>query len=502
VNSHVREKPFSVLESLSTCQKMEIENTTTATSTNSFTTDATIVAEMMDATSNPEPIRKKVNAPRGPLAKHWAGCTWNNPPAGWKAIFARLSGHCTYWVAGAETGESGTPHIQFMLCFTSAKRSSTILKLFPSPVHLEVKSKDSTMKQASDYCKKDGQFVEYGTLPEDQHVKGLKVIKDNYADTLEKAKAGDFDAILPKHQIVHYKTIRQIRHDTKPMPADLTWSEGNQPNTWIHGPTRVGKSWMAREMLKPKFYTKNATNKWWDRYDGEENVLIEDIDPSHGYQGHYLKIWADKYAFPVEIKCSGDLIRPKQIVVTSNYSIEEVFPDPSIHLPLMERFKVIHKKLPWNASINSHLSCKQPRPFEKMPIPMVSNRTRKFDMPLTKPPMFRQNANGDLVPWVDNQPKFGPVPSLTKKSRAVKPKIVLSDSEDANVSVSVDSEIISIDDSSSEEMPCEICAICNSRKCNPLKCNCECHGGFVESIDTSSEAESDSDETIRKRDFY
>jgi len=481
---------------------MEIENTTTATSTNSFNTDATVVAEMMEATSDPTPIRKKVTAPRGPMAKHWAGCTWPNPPAGWKAIFARLSGHCAYWVAGEEIGDGGLHHIQFMLCLTSPKRSSTILKLFPSPVHLEVKSKDSTMAQAAEYCKKDGKFVEFGELPNDQHVNGLKVIKDNYQDTLEKAKKGEFDAIIPKHQIVHYKTIRQIRHDTKPMPEDLTWTEGNQPNTWIHGPTRVGKSWMAREMLKPRFYTKNAANKWWDRYDGQANVLIEDIDPSHGYQGHYLKIWADKYAFPVEIKCSGDLIRPQKIVVTSNYTIQEVFPDPSIHLPLLERFKIIEKTVPWNASINTHLSCKQPRFFEKQAIPKVSSRSRKFDMPLSKPPMFRQNANGDLVPWVDTQPKFGPIPKLTKKSSAKNPKLVLSDSDEYdNLSKS---DVITIEDTSEEEMACEnsICAICNSRKCNPLACNCECHSACVESIDTSSEAESDSDETIRKRDFY
>lgn len=79
------------------------------------------------------------------------------------------------------------------------------------------------------------------------------------------------------------------------------------------------------------------------------------MDLSHVYQGYYLKIWADKYAFPVEVKNSGDLIRPKIIVVTSNYSIKEVFPDKSIHEPLLRRFHEIKKEVPYDATVNTFL---------------------------------------------------------------------------------------------------------------------------------------------------
>lgn len=65
----------------------------------------------------------------------------------------------------------------------------------------------------------------------------MKVIADKYADTISKAKSGKIDDIVPEHQLRYYKTIKQIQKDNKKMPESLTWSEGNQPNLWIYGPT-------------------------------------------------------------------------------------------------------------------------------------------------------------------------------------------------------------------------------------------------------------------------
>jgi len=221
----------------------------------------------------------------------------------------------------------------------------------------------------------------------DQKVAGLKVIQDAYADTLAKAKEGKIDEIIPEHQIRYYSTIKKIKADTKKMPENLSWDEGEQPNYWIWGPTRTGKSYKARNMLG-QFYPKIASNKWWDKYNGEENVLIEDIDTSHQYQGYNLKIWADKYAFPVEVKYGADWIRPKVIIVTSNYSIKEVFPDPSIHLPLLERFKEIHLTERYKKpALDGKLPPKKAAPPKK----------RKYDQPLKKPALYRQNAEGAIV---------------------------------------------------------------------------------------------------------
>jgi len=83
-------------------------------------------------------------------------------------------------------------------------------------------------------------------------------------------------------------------------------------------------------------------NKWWESYNGEEVVLIEDVGLSHGWMGDFLKIWGDRYGFRAEIKCDSTVLRPKKIIVTSNYSPEMLWPDKNVHEPILRRFKLIH----------------------------------------------------------------------------------------------------------------------------------------------------------------
>jgi len=186
------------------------------------------------------------------------------------------------------------------------------------------------------------------------------------------------------------------------MPKHLDWEEGNQPNIWIHGDTGYGKSFQARKILGDRFYPKIASNKWWDKYKGEENVLIEDVDKTHTYQAYNFKIWADKYAFPVEIKYGNDVVRPKIIVVTSNYPIKEVFPDPRDHEPLLRRFKEVHKNVKWNATIDGVLKSKKVKAKESL-VNKKAKKVKKNHMPLKKPALYKQNANGDIVPSKQDQ---------------------------------------------------------------------------------------------------
>jgi len=109
--------------------------------------------EVETVTTAPENIQPvKLSNPSG---KHWAGCTLNNPTAADEACWlAKIQPLATYYVYGKEVGASGTPHFQFMVSFAKQTRLSAVRKLFPSGGNWEVKSPRSTMKEASDYCKK------------------------------------------------------------------------------------------------------------------------------------------------------------------------------------------------------------------------------------------------------------------------------------------------------------------------------------------------------------
>lgn len=89
-----------------------------------------------------------------PKAKHWAGCTLNNYTEDDLHRFGlNIAPLADYYVFGKEIAPSGTPHLQFMICFKSQKSLIALKKLLPG-AHLEVKSRNSTMLEASNYCKK------------------------------------------------------------------------------------------------------------------------------------------------------------------------------------------------------------------------------------------------------------------------------------------------------------------------------------------------------------
>lgn len=81
---------------------------------------------------------------------------------------------------------------------------------------------------------------------------------------------------------------------------------------------------------------------WWDGYDGQEVAIIEDIDKYDVKFGGHMKEWADRYAFRGNQKFGGTLLRPKKLVVTSNYSIREIWSDIQTYGPLERRFKSIY----------------------------------------------------------------------------------------------------------------------------------------------------------------
>lgn len=261
-------------------------------------------------------------------AKRWC-YTYNNPvdvPPFSEEDFV-------YHVYGEETGESGTPHYQGFIIFKKYKRLTQLKKIL-NAAHFEVAK--GTNAQASDYCKKDGKYHEFGSIPPDPSAAGGKATKAKYERAFKHAKNGELDEIDADLRIKHYRTFKQIAIDYANNIPPLETTAG----IWIYGESGIGKSRYAREKY-PDSYVKNC-NKWWDGYQNEDYVIIDDLDDSHSCLGHYLKRWADHYAFTAETKGGSLYIRPQKIIVTTQYRIEEIFKDGPTVQALTRRFEFIN----------------------------------------------------------------------------------------------------------------------------------------------------------------
>lgn len=234
-----------------------------------------------------------------------------------------------YKVIGKEVGQQGTPHLQGFIILPRMFRLSAMKKI-SSRAHWEIAR--GTSEEAARYCKKDGDYVEQGECP---LTPGLAE-QTRWAEAKKRAREGDLDGVPADIYIRYYRTLKDIKKDHMAKPADADDVTG----VWIWGRAGCGKSRKARTDYSNAYM--KMQNKWWDGYQDEEYVILDDFDSKE--LGHLLKIWADRYPFVGETKGGAIYIRPKKFVVTSNYAPDDVkFGwDLDTQEAIKRRFTVIH----------------------------------------------------------------------------------------------------------------------------------------------------------------
>lgn len=247
---------------------------------------------------------------------------------------------CRYLVYGQEIGESGTPHLQGFVVFSTNKRLAGCLKWLPG-AHFE-KARGTNL-EASSYCKKDGNFVEEGTLPADT----ATAKSDLWKAVIASARAGTLEDTHPSVYVQNNRWYHQERSAYRKLES-LDGTCG----FWIYGLSGVGKTSAVFNTFGIDNVYDKGVNKWWDGYGDEETVLIDDVTVENGkYIASFLLRWADK--FPVRVETKGGMlrVRPKRIICTSNYKLEDVFENCGVDMDAMRRrFRCIEK-----TTINSEI---------------------------------------------------------------------------------------------------------------------------------------------------
>jgi len=241
-----------------------------------------------------------------------------------------------YAIIGKETGESGTPHLQGYLVYKNPVRFNTVRQAVSMRSHIEPAK--GTAVQNVAYCSKEDAFREWGTRPISNKDKG-RLEKERYSQAWDHAARGNLEDIDADLRIRHYSTLKRI-FDDKMTERQLVDTE--EEMLWYWGASGTGKSRKARTD-NPDAYLKNC-NKWWDGYTDQQVCLLEDFDQKHSVLVHHLKIWADRYPFLGELKGSTRKIRPRRLIVTSNYHPRDIWTDASDLEPILRRFKIVEFK--------------------------------------------------------------------------------------------------------------------------------------------------------------
>lgn len=240
----------------------------------------------------------------------------NYRPGDVELLTFRLSQNCSYFVVGRETGESGTRHLQGYFELLNRARLSTIkTRLGFAGLHLECRR--GSASQASEYCKKDGDYYEFGTISRSeqgrrtdiealhrslQEKKGLREISDEHFGSFLKYR----------RSIYAYRSIHAGQRDWV-CSVVVYW-----------GRTGTGKTRNVFDNNESVWVYPGGG--WFDGYDGDQIVLFDDFSGSEFKIGYLLKL-LDRY--PMQVPIKGDFVSwvPTEIYITSNLDPRVWYPN-------------------------------------------------------------------------------------------------------------------------------------------------------------------------------
>ena len=93
---------------------------------------------------------------------------------------------------------------------------------------------------------------------------------------------------------------------------------------WIHGASGLDKSRMAKAVCARDSYCKLPDTKWFDGYDGQGVLILNDLRKSTFTYSYMLEL-LDRYEFRVEVKGAVVPLLAKVIIITCSKSHEDLW---------------------------------------------------------------------------------------------------------------------------------------------------------------------------------
>jgi len=182
-------------------------------------------------------------------------------------------------------------------------------------------------------------LFEYGELPADRPSASAQVTKRSdeekkrklddiiieMKDMIEKGEDDEAFRKFPRNYLTYGEKLKAMVHQRR----DFFQTKGN-PHIWLTGNPGTGKS-AIMQVIYPEYFNKNLDTKFFDRFDEKvhSHVLLQDVDHNTieklGVQ--FFKSICDEAGYPIDQKYKTPQIVRLCVLVTSNFSIEDVLPE-------------------------------------------------------------------------------------------------------------------------------------------------------------------------------
>lgn len=233
--------------------------------------------------------------------------TLNNPTEREKEIFMEVI--CKKIVVGAEVGEEGTPHLQWVIVWYEKKSFSQAKALLCDRVHIEACKKP--WEANATYCRKEDNVLR----DEDNSRQGARTDITTFRDEILVKGKRTWDLINSDyiHQLAKFPRLECLIQNQKAKMATQGWRNVEVHVLW--GDSGTGKTRKAFEK-GDSYFLFQLNPEWWDGYDGEEYIIIDDF--YGGLPFNRLLRLLDGYPCQVPIKGGSRWLEATTITITSN----------------------------------------------------------------------------------------------------------------------------------------------------------------------------------------
>jgi len=214
-----------------------------------------------------------------------------------------------YAVLGDEVSSEGTPHFQGYLELTDKIYARPLQALLPGAFHEE---RIGTALEAADYCKKEGEWVERGTMTNPGRRTDIEDIKRMVKEKRPMSEIAEHTQSY--QQLKFAKLYKECTQKKRPIQdIDVRW---------YYGKAGTGKTKAAYDEF-PDLYTP-INHKWWEDYQGETVVLIDDFRKDWCKFHELIKL-LDRY--PIKVECKGSFyqLQATTIILTAPVRPEDMY---------------------------------------------------------------------------------------------------------------------------------------------------------------------------------